>query len=54
LTGVDFKWNEETLFQLFHQGPDKFLPGTKMPVQQVPNTKQLIDLVEYLKELTGD
>ena len=54
LIGVDFKWNEETLFQLFYQGPDKFLPGTKMPVQQVPNAKQLTHLVEYLKEITGD
>ena len=53
LKGVDFKWNEETLFQLFDQGPDKFLPGTKMPVQKVPNTKQLIHLVEYLKGITG-
>ena len=54
LTGVDFKWNEKTLFQLFDQGPDKFLPGTKMPVQKVPNAKQLTHLVDYLKEITGD
>jgi cytochrome c len=54
LTGVGFKWNEETIFQLFNQGPDKFLPGTKMPVQKVSNTKQLNQLVEYLKEITRD
>ncbi|NQU60841.1 MAG: hypothetical protein HQ512_06895 [Rhodospirillales bacterium] len=52
LTGVDFRWDEKTLFQLFDKGPDIYLPGTKMPVQRVPNAKQLIQLVEYLKEIT--
>lgn len=53
LTGVDFRWNEKTLYDLFDKGPDKYLPGTKMPVQRVPNTKQLTELVDYLKELTS-
>jgi len=53
LTGVDFKWNEKTLFQLFDQGPDKYLPGTKMPVQKVPDAGKLIQLVDYLKEITA-
>jgi cytochrome c len=52
LTGVDFRWNEDTLFKLFDEGPDKFLPGTKMPVQRVPNREQLSELVDYLKVLT--
>ncbi|MBI2978577.1 MAG: c-type cytochrome, partial [Rhodospirillales bacterium] len=52
LTDVDFKWNEETLFQLFDQGPDKYLPGTKMPVQRVTSREQLAQLVEYLKQIT--
>ena len=52
LTGVDFKWNEETLFQLFDQGPDKYLPGTKMPVQRGNSREQLTQLVEYLKQIT--
>jgi len=52
LTGVDFRWNEKTLFQLFDQGPDKYLPGTKMPVQKVSNAEQLTHLVNYLKEIT--
>ncbi len=53
LTGVDFKWNENTLFQLFDQGPDKYLPGTKMPVQRVTNRDELTQLVEYLKQVTA-
>ncbi len=53
LTGVDFKWNEKTLFQLFDKGPAKYLPGTKMPMQQVPDAEKLIQLVDYLKEITA-
>lgn len=52
LTGVDFRWNEKTLFQLFDQGPEKYLPGTKMPMQKVPNAERLTQLVDYLKEIT--
>jgi cytochrome c len=52
LTGVDFKWNEETLFKLFDVGPDKYLPGTKMPVQRVTSHEQLNQLVDYLKQIT--
>ena len=53
LTGVDFVWNEQTLFDLFDRGPDKVLPGTKMPVQRVPDATELGHLVNYLKALTG-
>ena len=52
LTGVDFRWNKKTLFQLFDQGPDKYLPGTKMPVQRVPDSEKLTQFVDYLKEIT--
>jgi len=53
LTGVDFVWNEKTLFDLFDLGPDKVLPGTKMPVQRVSDAAQLTNLVDYLKQLTA-
>ncbi|MDP4796397.1 MAG: c-type cytochrome, partial [Rhodospirillales bacterium] len=52
LTGVDFRWDEKNLFRLFSEGPDKMLPGTKMPVQRVTDAKQLTDLVDYLRDLT--
>jgi cytochrome c len=52
LAGRDFRWNEDTLFKLFSLGPDKFLPGTKMPVQRIPDDAALHDLIAYLKELT--
>ncbi|MEK9670912.1 MAG: c-type cytochrome [Rhodospirillaceae bacterium] len=53
LKGKEFIWNEKTLFDLFHQGPDKYLPGTKMPVQLVPDDEQLAQLIDYLRVLTG-
>jgi len=53
LTGVTFRWDEKNLFRLFDEGPDKMLPGTKMPVQRVTDNKQLSDLVDYLRDLTS-
>jgi len=52
LKNRDFVWNRDTLFRLFDEGPDKFLPGTKMPVQRVTDREKLAQLVNYLKELT--
>ena len=52
LRNKSFTWNEKTLFDLFYKGPDKFLPGTKMPVQRVPDREQLANLVDYLRVLT--
>jgi len=53
LRGKAFEWNEKTLFQLFDQGPEKFLPGTKMPVQRVTDSQELMQLVDYLKTATA-
>jgi cytochrome c len=49
----DFQWNDKTLFELFDKGPDKYLPGTKMPVQRVPDARQLTQLIEYLHQITA-
>lgn len=53
LKGKNFTWNEKTLFDLFDRGPDKYLPGTKMPVQIVPDKELLTHLVDYLRVLTA-
>lgn len=53
LTGVDFRWNEKTIYELFDQGPDKYLPGTKMPLQKVSDAEKLTQLVDYLKQITA-
>ena len=53
LQSKSFEWNEKTLFKLFDQGPEKFLPGTKMPVQRVTDSQELMQLVDYLKTATA-
>jgi len=53
LTDARFEWNDETIFKLFDLGPDKFMPGTKMPLQRIRNPKRLVQLVDYLKQLTA-
>ena len=46
-------WNEESISQLFDEGPDKVTPGTKMPIQKMKNKKDRYDLVLFLKEATN-
>lgn len=53
LQNLDFAWDEKTLFRLFSEGPDKMLPGTKMPVQRVTDDEKLTELVDYLRTLTS-
>jgi len=52
LTGSDLVWTPETVDQLFADGPDHFLPGTKMPLQRMTNDRDRADLIEYLKSAT--
>lgn len=54
LLDKDFVWGEQTLFDLFHKGPDVMLPGTKMPIQKVTNEQDLAQLVDFLRVLTED
>ena len=49
----NFIWDNNSLFELFNQGPDKFIPGTKMPIQRINSPEKLRELVSYLKELTS-
>jgi len=49
LEHVDIVWTPETIAELFRQGPDRYLPGTKMPVQRINTEAGLNDLVAYLR-----
>ena len=49
----EFNWNGETLRALFHEGPDAYIPGTKMPVQRIADDDQLANLIEYLRQITA-
>ena len=45
-------WDDETLRALFAEGPDIYLPGTKMPVQKISDPERLDALIAYLRMLT--
>ena len=46
-------WTEETVARLFDVGPDRFVPGSKMPLQRLPNPRDRTDLIAYLKRMGG-
>jgi len=52
LTQSSIVWNEETIDQLFREGPDKVTPGTKMPIQRMKRKQDRDDLISYLREAT--
>ncbi len=45
-------WTEETLYELFAIGPDRYLPGTKMPVQRIEDRRAVRELVAWLARVT--
>lgn len=51
LLNSDIIWTPETVAGLFRDGPDHYIPGTKMPVQQVRDEDQLQALVEYMQTI---
>ncbi|MEQ8665844.1 MAG: hypothetical protein RIC16_08965 [Rhodospirillales bacterium] len=51
LLNTNVVWSPETVAELFRIGPDRFLPGTKMPVQQIPSDDALESLVEYMRTI---
>lgn len=53
LTGSDIIWSEETIDQLFLDGPDHFIPGSKMPMQRIVGDQDRTDLINYLKSATS-
>lgn len=52
LTSRNFIWNERTIDELFDLGPDKYVPGTKMPVQRIAEAKDRKDLISFLRTAT--
>jgi len=52
LVKSDLVWTEETVDKLFAIGPDHLLPGTKMPLQRMPDRQDRADLIAFLKEVT--
>ena len=46
-------WTEETVDALFDIGPEHYIPGTKMPMQQIVKAEDRADLIEFLKRETA-
>ncbi len=54
LKTLDITWTPATLSKLFEIGPDKFTPGSKMPLQVMTDRTERDDLVAYLQIATHD
>ncbi|MGB3243905.1 MAG: c-type cytochrome [Sulfitobacter sp.] len=52
LDGSDIIWSAETINALFDQGPDHYIPGTKMPMQRIVKQSDRTDLIDYLRTNT--
>lgn len=52
LRGSGIVWNAETVGRLFDVGPDRMVPGTKMPLQRIPNPADRAALVKHLRKIT--
>jgi cytochrome c len=52
LDGSDIVWNETTIDALFDEGPDHYIPGSKMPMQRITNATDRDDLIAFLRQAT--
>ncbi|MDU8942048.1 c-type cytochrome [Ovoidimarina sediminis] len=53
ILALDIVWSEETIDALFDIGPDHYIPGTKMPMQQIAKPEDRADLIDFLKRETA-
>ena len=53
LRDSDLVWTEATLDDLFEQGPERMTPGSKMPLQRIPNEHERAELISYLRRITA-
>jgi cytochrome c len=52
LKGSEIVWTEETVSRLFADGPEHFVPGSKMPLQRMSDPGEREALIAYLKRAT--
>ena len=52
LDGSDIIWSARTIDRLFDEGPDHYIPGSKMPMQRITKPQDRLDLIEYLARVT--
>ena len=46
-------WTEETIHRLFDEGPHRYTPGSKMPLQRIRKAQDRADLIAFLRNNTG-
>ena len=46
-------WTETTVAKLFEVGPQALVPGSKMPLQRMPDAADRAELIAYLKRVTA-
>jgi cytochrome c len=51
---LDIVWNAETIDKLFALGPDRFTPGSKMPLQVMQEKEERDQLIAFLRVATND
>jgi cytochrome c len=54
LRQLEIVWTPQTLGKLFELGPEIFTPGSKMPLQKMPDAAQRDALIAYLQLATVD
>lgn len=54
LDGSEIIWDETTIDALFDQGPDHYIPGSKMPMQVITRAQDRADLITFLKDNTQE
>ncbi|SLN72630.1 Cytochrome c2 precursor [Roseivivax jejudonensis] len=52
LAESDVVWTAESIDALFDEGPDHYVPGTKMPMQRIARPEDRADLVAFLRRAT--
>ena len=53
LQDSDIVWNDDTINALFDEGPDHYIPGTKMPMQRITQANDRSDLIAFLRRATA-
>ncbi len=53
LEGSPIVWTADTINALFDEGPDHYIPGTKMPMQRIVKRTDRDDLIDYLRRETA-
>lgn len=54
LNGSSIIWTEATIDALFDEGPDHYIPGSKMPMQVIAGAQDRHDLIQFLKQATQE